>query len=290
MTGSTGPESSVTDPRAVTLGDLPVFDPPGWRVVVVIMQKGGVGKTATTTGLVSNLAAQGVPCVGIDLCHTAALTQSFGLRRTEGEANLAELMLGKWDGSIYDLAVPVMENGWIVPMSTAAITLAEDLGNQRFREERLRAALEDLPARAVVVIDCPPTLDLRTDNAIIAAGDDGSTPQYGGLLLCPELVKASLETLDLLLQQVGAINTTTRYSARNLGWFASTTDQTRAAARARTVLEKLPELEKLGEMPRRTRIKDARDAGRPVLLFDPSSDVNTVHGELAKKIREKLSV
>ena len=280
----------------VRLHDLPTFDPPGWRVITIAMQKGGVGKTATSGGLGVQLSAAGVPVVMIDLCHTGALTESFGLSYSEDDANIATLMTGEWDGSIYDLAVPVRENLWLIPASVDSVVLAEDLQQVKYREERLRGALRDdelgaLPERAVVIIDCPPILSLVTDNALLAcASERGDDEQLGGLLLTPELLKKSLKTLDLLMQQVKALEGKGRFSVNVLGWFASASDGTKATVRAQDALKELPQYERLGEMPRRTNIKDARDEGRPLLDAFPKSDANEVHKDLAGRIRRKIRV
>jgi chromosome partitioning protein len=287
---------AATQPEAVQaqLADLPPFDPPGWRVITVIMQKGGVGKTATSGGLAVQLSDAGVPVVMIDLCHTGALTESFGLDHIEDDANIATLMTGKWDGSIYDLAVPVRQNLWLIPAAVDTVVLAEDLQTLRYREERLRGALDDeqgtLPERAVVIIDCPPTLSLVTDNAILACGSErGGAAQHGGLLLTPELLTASLKTLTLLMQQARALEGGGRFTVNALGWFASATDNTKASKRAQEALAELP-YERLGEMPRRTNIKDARDAGLPLLDAFPKLDANDIHRELAQTVRGKLHV
>jgi chromosome partitioning protein len=287
---------AATQPEAVQaqLADLPPFDPPGWRVITVIMQKGGVGKTATSGGLAVQLSEAGVPVVMIDLCHTGALTESFGLDHIEDDANIATLMTGKWDGSIYDLAVPVRRNLWLIPAAVDTVVLAEDLQTLRYREERLRGALDDeqgtLPERAVVIIDCPPTLSLVTDNAILACGSErGGAAQHGGLLLTPELLTASLKTLTLLMQQARALEGGGRFTVNALGWFASATDNTKASKRAQEALAELP-YERLGEMPRRTNIKDARDAGLPLLDAFPKLDANDIHRELAQTVRGKLHV
>lgn len=279
----------------VRLQDLPLFDPEGWRVITVLMQKGGVGKTATSGGLAVQLSDAGVPVVMIDLCHTGALTASFGLTRSEDPANIGTLMLGQWDGSIYDLAIPVRKNLWLIPASIDTVTMGDDLVMVRYREQRLRAALDDethgpLPKRVVVIIDCPPVLNLVTDNAAVAcAKEKGGEEQYGGLLLTPELLESSMETLDLLYAQMDALSGGGHYTMDTLGWFASLTDGTNATRRGRELIEKLP-LKALGEMPRRTNIRDARDLGRPLLDAFPKLDANDIHRALAKQVRRKLNV
>jgi chromosome partitioning protein len=299
------------------LDELPPFEYPGQRIITLIMQKGGVGKTATTVGLGDDLAQQGIPVVILDVCHTGMATASllgepyldllddarYGQWKTDLDANLANLMLGKWDGNIADLAIQRDENLWVVPCSAEMATLADDLAPAKFREERLLAAIgEELPQRAVVLIDCPPVVNVVTNNAIIAAARrkkaTGTAQQLGGLILLPELSRASLKTQDMLFQQCDALVHGTQYENHFLGWFASETDQNRLKdRRAREILSKM-NLRKLGEMPIRTDISNARDEGLTLREFMPqrpgskerNQEALDIWRELGDAVREALHV
>lgn len=275
----------------VDLDRLPSFPEPGHRTLTVIMQKGGVGKTAVTVNLADALARSGVPVCVVDLCHTGMATKHLGLQRVTGPVNLASLMLGTIDVPAHELVVERSPNLYVIPSAIDMVTIGEELISKRFREERLRVALGDLSTRMVIIIDCPPVLDLRTDNALIACAKDDTDdiPAFGGTILVPELAEASLETMSLLLDQVNAINRNTRYTITHLGWLASIVDQTKVSNRARATLAKLP-LTRLGELPRRTRVKEARDEGRTLYEHDPSLDLHVILADVARKLREMLHV
>lgn len=273
---------------------LPVLQPYGRRTLAAIMQKGGVGKTATTIGLASDLARKGIPVVVVDMCHTGAATASLGVDFAEGPVNLAAALLGTIDVPVYDLMVQHSPNLWVIPHGVDMVTVHEDLAPKKYREERLRMLLDDLPTRAVVIIDCPPVLDVRTDNALTAAGQErADEPEYGGVLLCVELTMYAMRTLALLRAQVTALNKLARYTIAEVGWFASITNKrTNVDKRARAHINTL-DLEPLGEMPRRTVIADARDEGKTVAEFRPNGDgaeVLMLWGLLGDKIRRRLHV
>ncbi|MEV4176940.1 hypothetical protein [Nonomuraea sp. NPDC049709] len=153
--------------------------------------------------------------------------------------------------------------------------------------------------RAVVIIDCPPTLTLATDKALVACAGksnaNGADRQFGGTILCPELVKASLGIQEMLFSQCRSLETGTQYEIRHLGWFASETSERSIVNReAREILDAAG-LRRLGEMPRRTAIEKARNEGKTVREFISRMDqdnrlVLERWSELGDIVRKELHV
>jgi chromosome partitioning protein len=262
--------------------------PPAGTRVAVYMQKGGTGKTETSKGLAEALARFGVPVAAVDLDPHGALTAGLGLDLVSAEANLANLLTGRYRGSITDCLVQRAENLVVVPSNVDMALVEQDLSSVRFREERLRQVLQPLLDRYVVILDCPNNPGLLNDNALIAVADeDGAGGPPGGLLMVVQLEGSSLHSLELLLDQVDTLNSATRYTVALLGWFANLVDDTKLAKRTRASLEATP-LAQLGEMRRRATIKYAWEAGRLVSEYDPCSDALHVYRFLAWNLAQRL--
>jgi chromosome partitioning protein len=259
--------------------------PEAGAVIAVYMQKGGTGKTETTRGLIDKLAAYEIPVVGIDLDPHGALTAGLGIPLVSDRANLANLLTGKWQGSIEQLLVRRGEHLQIVPSSVDMPVVEQDLTSVKFREERLRNVIAPLLDRYVVVLDCPNNPGLLNDNALIAAAkekgkEDGDCPR--GLLLVVQLEGTSMHSLELLLDQVESTELGTRYRVGLLGWFANMVEgQTKITKRLRGQFAELPIGAALGEMPRRVAIKEAWDEGKLLSEHAPSSDANALYRQLA---------
>jgi chromosome partitioning protein len=267
--------------------------PESGAVVAVYQQKGGTGKTETTRGLLDRLRAYGIPAVGIDLDPHGALTAGLGLPLVSAEANLANLLTGSWKGSIETLLVKVAEHLYIVPSSIDMPLVEVDLTSVRFREERLRTIIAPLLDQYVVVLDCPSNPGLLNDNALFAVaqekGANASADVPRGLIIAVQLEGSSVHSLELLLDQVDLISTTTRYDVRVLGWFANMVEsQTKITKRTREALESLDLGAALGEMPRRVAIKEAWEAGQLLSAFAPQSDANNLFRQLTWNVLKVL--
>lgn len=285
---SSAPVMVLDAPETLPATFLPY--PPA--VVAAYMQKGGTGKTEVTRALIQQAAEFGVPVVGIDLDPHGALTAGLGIDLVADEANLANLLTGKWKGSIEDLLVKRTDNLFIVPSNVDMALVEQDLTSVRFREERLREAIRPLLEKGfLVVLDCPNNPGLLNDNALIAVGSEKGAVDDGvrrGLVMVVQLEGSSVHSLELLLDQVDSLNDNTRYTVSLLGWVANLVEgNTRIVKKTRGALQELP-LAGLGELPKRTSAKEAWDAGQFVSEYDAKSDLLPLHRQICWNVLRTL--
>jgi chromosome partitioning protein len=138
------------------------------RIIAIANQKGGVGKTTTAVNLATAFASQGRRVLLVDLDPQANATAGLGIAEGSG-ATSYELLLGEsdLDGTVVESAVPGLS---VVPASPDLAAAEIELGTQPRREyllaQPLRSHLNDYDD---VLIDCPPSLNLLTVNALTAA-------------------------------------------------------------------------------------------------------------------------
>ncbi len=141
----------------------------GTRALAVANQKGGVGKTTTTINLGTALAAINQRVLLIDLDPQGNASTGLGVDRDNREINTYHTLIGAADllDAIQQTDIPELD---IVPSGSDLYGAALELVSIERREHRLREALvQCLGAYDYVLIDCPPSLDLLTVNALTAA-------------------------------------------------------------------------------------------------------------------------
>ncbi len=146
------------------------------RVIAIVNQKGGCGKTTTTVNLAASLAADGARVLIVDMDPQAHATLAVGVEPDEIDENLYEVLAeADTGGRLRDVILEVGDKLDLAPSGIVMSALEQKLASERVdtRTERLSNALNSLPDGAYdyALIDCPPNVGLLTFNALRAASE-----------------------------------------------------------------------------------------------------------------------
>jgi chromosome partitioning protein len=138
-------------------------------IIAVVNQKGGVAKTTTTIHVGVALAQLGKKVLLVDLDSQGHLAEGFGIVADKIELEMSDVFEGS--KSIKDIILPkIRPNLDLAPSNVRLADMELTLVNMRFRESKLKRALEPVSSRyEYILLDCPPNLGLFTVNALIAA-------------------------------------------------------------------------------------------------------------------------
>ncbi len=254
------------------------------RVLAVVNQKGGVGKTTTAINLAAFLALEGKRVLLIDCDPQANATGGLGFRRQkddeEQRLSVYDVLLGST--SIAEAMLPTEVEGLkLVAGSRELIGATIELVNMERREYRLREALVGvLDQFDFVVLDCPPALDLLTLNALTAA--DGLLVPLQAEYFALEGISELIRTLDKVSQ---AFNPGLELEGVLLTMYDDRTNL------AQQVTQTLRDFfgEKLlkSTIPRNIRLAEAPSHGLPVALYDAKSRGAEAYRELARELLQR---
>lgn len=175
------------------------------RVIAIVNQKGGCGKTTSVVSLAGALAADGGNVLVVDMDPQAHSTLALGVNPDELSENLYEVLAEPTGaGSLGNVLLNVSERIDLAPSSIVLSALEQKLASERHdaRTERLAKALESLPeVYDYVLIDCPPNVGLLTFNALRAAQEVVIPLETSFFAI--DGVQKLLETIALLTDRIG---------------------------------------------------------------------------------------
>lgn len=261
------------------------------KVISVANQKGGVGKTTTAVNLGTALAACGVPCLVVDIDPQGNASTGLGVERDDRKISTYDVLMGdgKLTDAILETQVPKLD---VIP-SVADLAGAEiELLNADERHHRLKNAIDSLRAAIAdgsakpyeyVFIDCPPSLNVLTVNAMTAS-DSVLVP-----LQCEFF---ALEGLSQLMQTVTLVQSSLNPRLGIEGVLLTMFDKRNNLANqvADDVRAHFGDKVYDTVIPRNVRVSEAPSFGKPVLLYDLKSAGAQAYLALAREVLKREGI
>lgn len=250
------------------------------RVLAVVNQKGGVGKTTTAINLSAALAFEGLSCLLLDIDPQANSTAGLGFPRDENRMSTYDVLVGQTRIADASLAteVPLLK---LVPSSKDLVGATVELIRQDNRAQKLLSALEPIREKYdFILLDCPPSLDLLTLNALVAAD---------GLLIPMQAEYFALEGVSELMHTLERVRENLNPDLVVEGVLLTMFDERTNLAQqvSANLREHFKELVFTTTIPRNIKLAEAPSYGRPVALYDPRSRGAESYRELALELLQR---
>ena len=245
------------------------------KTIAIINQKGGVAKTTTSINLAYYYAQKGLKVLAVDLDPQSNMTEAF---KVESETSVYDSFVGK----------PVVkqrinDNLDVLPSSIRLSKIDLEIVNAFNREHIFAKVLEPLQSQYdICIIDCPPSLNFVTVNALVAA-------DYAIIPLKPSTF--SYDGLDMMLSFVQQIRTQLKPSLQILGIVLTFFDERKVVSKS--TIAKLTEDQYIdfvfhSKIRQSEGLVRAEDARQSIFEYDATSSVAEDYRKLAEEILTKM--
>jgi chromosome partitioning protein len=234
------------------------------RVLAITNQKGGVGKTTTSVNLAASLAATKRRVLLIDIDPQGNATMGCGVDKRTVERTTTDVLLGDADAAGALLTLEYA-NFKLMPSNQDLVAAEVELMGKPGCESRLRAALEPLLEQFdVILIDCPPALNMLTVNALVAAD---------GVLIPMQCEYYALEGLTALVDTIEQIKAGPNPQLEIGGILRTMFDPRNNLANevSAQLIEHFQDKVYRTIIPRNVRLAEAPSHGKPALHYDRES-------------------
>lgn len=247
------------------------------KVLAIINQKGGVGKSTTAINLAAALGEQGKQVLLIDLDPQGNTSSGLGIEKSQVKYCVYDVLLN--GVSVEETIVPDICEGVDVIPATINLAGAEvELVSEMARENRLKSAIGGLRGRYdFIFIDCPPSLGLLTVNALVAADKllipiqcefyalEGVTKLLDSMKRVKNALNPSLDIYGVLLTMYDGRTMLSRQVAEEVRNYFG-----------KDVFEAV--------IPRTVKLSEAPSFGMPITLYDPTGKGALSYTELSKEV------
>jgi len=247
------------------------------RVISICNQKGGVGKTTTSTNLAAYLAALGKYVLLVDLDSQANATVGLGVHLKEEHSNIYHALIVDQNPETI-LRRTSLFGFDILPASQSLAGATVELVNMESRESRLKNVLNSIRTNYdYVLIDCPPSLGLLTINGLVASEK---------VIIPVQCEYYALEGLSQLLKTIELVKVGLNPDLQVMGVLLTMYDRRNQLSRqvANEVSKNFPGRVFDAIIPRTISLAEAPGFGKTILQFDPDSKAARAYRQLAEEV------